>query len=83
MVTALKPLRTSVDMESTTFDELENIIVHQALQNLLILPERTWSDRELAAFHAKQFLHKAAERRARANLGAARNSLRVKPVAFG
>jgi hypothetical protein len=83
MIIAVKPLRTSVEMDTTAFDELENIIMHGALQNLLILPERTWSDRELAAYHAKQFLHKTAERRARANLGAARNSLRVKPVAFG
>ena len=83
MVIAVKPLRTSYDMDTTAFDELENIIMHGALQNLLILPERTWSDRELGAFHAKQFLYKTAERRARANLGAARNSLRVKPVAFG
>ena len=82
-VIAVKPLRTSYDMDTTAFDELENIIMHGALQNLLILPERTWSDRELGAFHAKQFLYKTAERRARANLGAARNSLRVKPVAFG
>jgi hypothetical protein len=83
MVIVLKPLRTAVEMDTTAFDELETIIMHSALQNLLILPERTWSDRELAAYHAKQFLHKATERRARANLGAARNSLRVKPVAFG
>ena len=83
MVVAVKPLRASFDMDSTTFDELEDLIMHGALQNLLILPERTWSDRELAPFHAKQYLYKAAERRARANLGAARNSLRVKPVAFG
>ncbi len=83
MVIAVKPLRSSIDMDTTTFDELEDLILHGALQNLLILPERTWSDRELAAFHAKQYLYKAAERRARANLGAARNTLRVKPVAFG
>ena len=83
MVIAVKPLRTSYDMDKTTFDELEDLIMHGALQNLLVLPERTWSDRELAAFHAKQYLFKASERRARANLGASRNTLRVKPVAFG
>ena len=83
MIVAVKPLRTSYDMDTTVFDELENLIVHGALQNLLILPERTWSDRELAAFHAKQYVYKSAERRARTNLGSARNSLRVKPVAFG
>ena len=49
----------------------------RALQQLLVLPEKSWSDRELAAYHAKQFLFKLSERRARTNLGAARASMSI------
>lgn len=77
MIVALKPLRTAVGMEQTVFDELENVIVHGALQQLLVLPEKPWSDRELAGYHAKQFLFKVTERRARADSGSARAPLFV------
>tara|TARA_A100001011_G_scaffold363919_1_gene414198 strand:+ start:342 stop:1004 length:663 start_codon:yes stop_codon:yes gene_type:complete len=83
MVVALKPLRTATDMDTSIFDELENIIMHGALQHLLVLPERTWTDRELGAYHAKQFSFKIAERRARANIGNARASMRISNQPFG
>jgi len=75
MFVALKPLRTATGMDQAIMDELENVIVHGALQELLVMPERTWSDKELAAYHAKQYAFKSAERRARTNVGAGRASL--------
>jgi hypothetical protein len=72
MVLALKPLRTATGLEQSVFDELEDVIVHGTLQHMLVLPEQTWSDNELAAYHAKQFVFKIAERRARATVGAGR-----------
>lgn len=77
MIVALKPLRTATGMDKTAFDDLENVILHGALQHLLVMPNKTWSDRELAAYHAKQYLTKTVERRARANLGAGRASVTV------
>jgi len=78
MIVALKPLRSATAMDKTVFDEIENVIMHGALQHLLVMPNKAWSDRELAAYHAKQYVSKITERRARANLGAARASLSVK-----
>ena len=75
MFVAQKPLRTATGMEGTVMDDLEDVIVHGALQGLLTMPETTWSDTELASYHAKQFTFKVAERRARANLGAGRATL--------
>tara|TARA_R110000824_G_scaffold61410_1_gene163299 strand:- start:942 stop:1598 length:657 start_codon:yes stop_codon:yes gene_type:complete len=72
MHVALKPLRTATGMDKGAMDDLEDVIMHGALQHLLVLPERTWSDRELAAYHAKQYAFKSAERRARANVGPGR-----------
>jgi len=82
MIVALKPLRTATEMDKTVLDDLENVIMHGALQHLLVLPERTWSDRELASYHAKQFAYKLSERRARANLGSSRASMRVQMQRF-
>jgi hypothetical protein len=77
MIVALKPLRTSTGMDQNVFDDLENVIMHGALQHLLVLPDKNWSDRELASYHSRQYLYKTTERRARANLGAARASMSV------
>jgi hypothetical protein len=82
MIVALKPLRDAAGMDKTVFDELEDTIMHGALQHLLVLPDKNWSDRELAAYHSKQYLYKITERRARANIGAARATMSVKMRPF-
>jgi hypothetical protein len=82
MIVALKPLRDSSGMDKSVLDDLENVIMHGALQHLLVLPDKNWSDRELATYHAKQYLSKITERRARANLGAARASMSVQMRPF-
>ena len=75
LVYALKPKRSATGMPEYLFDELEDTIFHGALQELLVLPNETWGDRELAAYHAKQYLSHVTERRARANLGNMRGSM--------
>lgn len=82
MIYALKPSRTATEMDEVIFNDLEEVIMHGALQHLLVLPNTNWSDRELAAYHAKQFLAQVTERRARANLGNARGSLSVQLPRF-
>ena len=83
MFLALKPKKTATVMDEVIFDELEEVILHGALQHLLVLPSTNWSDRELAAYHAKQFLYQCIERRARANLGNMRGMMRVRMQPFG
>lgn len=83
MFLALKPKRTATAMDEIIFDDLEDVIVHGALQHLLVLPNSNWTDRELAAYHAKQYTFQIAERRARANLGNARGTMRAKMQPFG
>ena len=82
MILALKPLRTASSMDKSVLDELENVVMHGALQHLLVLPEKNWSNTELAGYHAKQFTFQIAERRARTNLGAARASVTVEMRPF-
>ena len=82
MFYALKPARNAEGMNAVIFDELEEAILHSALQHLLVLPNVTWSDRELAAYHAKQFIREMVERRARANLGNMRGTMRATAPKF-
>jgi hypothetical protein len=83
MFVALKPRRDSSGMDEFILDELEEVIMHGALQHLLVLPNAHWSDRELAVYHAKQFAYQVAERRARANLGNVRGMMRARMQPFG
>ena len=80
---ALKPKRNATGMDEVIFEELEDVITHNALQHLLVLPNTNWSDRELAAYHAKQFIFSISERRARANLGNARGVMTARMQRFG
>lgn len=83
MFLALKPKKNATGMDEVMFDELEEVILHGALQHLLVLPGTHWSDRELAAYHAKQFVFQCSERRARANLGNVRGMMRARMQPFG
>jgi hypothetical protein len=83
MFLALKPKRSASAMDEFIMDELEEVIMHGTLQHLLVLPNQTWSDRELAAYHAKQYVYQTSERRARANLGNVRGNMRVRMQPFG
>lgn len=83
MFLALKPKKTATGMNSVVFDELEETIMHGALQHLLVLPNTNWSDRELASYHARQYTYNVAERRIRANLGNMRGMMRVRMQPFG
>jgi len=83
MFVALKPTRTATGMDSVIFDELEEAITHGALQYLLLVPDVTWSDKDLAVYHARQYTYQCAERRARANIGNARGAVRARMQPFG
>jgi len=75
MFYALKPTRTAAGMDKVLADELEEAIIHAALQQLLVMPGVAWNDRELATYHARQALFVTTERRARANLTNSRGTI--------
>lgn len=83
MFVALKPKRDATGMDEFMLDELEEVIMHGALQHLLVLPNANWSDRELATYHSRQYLFHLTERRARANLGNVRGTMYAKMQSFG
>lgn len=75
--TALKPTPISNGMDMYAADELMEVIQHRALQKLMTMPEKPWTQLELAAYHAKQYRFTASERRAKANLMNARGRYHV------
>lgn len=82
LIYALKPSRDASEMDASVMDILEEAIVSKALQDLLVLPNVTWSDRELAAYHAKQYLVRMNEYRANANIGRARGTVTARAPRF-
>jgi hypothetical protein len=82
MFVSQRPTRASTGMNEAVMDDVEDAIVHGALQQLMTMPETTWSDTELAAYHAKQYILKVNDRRARAKLGAARAAPTARYVAW-
>lgn len=82
MFVALKPKRNASSVPTQFLEELEDAIVHGALQSLYIIKDSPWFDINLASYHAKQYSYMTSERRARANLGAVRSKFRAKAQPF-
>jgi hypothetical protein len=82
MFLALCPTPDATEMDKTIMDEVEEVIEHGALQHLLVISDRSWTDRELATYHAKQYSFKLGNYRAKTNLGVGRSSLRVEIPRF-
>jgi hypothetical protein len=83
MFLALRPTQDADGMDKTVFDECELAITHGSLAKLLSLPEKSWTDKGLADYHARQFIYRCSARRAKANLGVGRASVtaRMNPLA--
>lgn len=82
LFTSLKPSRNANGMEQSIMDELEDAIYHMTLRNLMATPNVPWTNLELAAYHGRQYIFQASEKRARANLTAGRGNFRVHAQPF-
>jgi hypothetical protein len=78
MFCTLKPRSDALSMDTDIFGEIERVIFHGALQQLMAMPKVVWQDVTMASYHAKQRLFHSTERRARANLGNGRVPLQVR-----
>ncbi len=78
MLVALVPQLSATGMEQAVLDAIEPAVIHGTLEQLLVLPERPWTSTELAAYHAKQYIHSVAAYKAEVLLGPTKTSLVVK-----
>jgi len=80
---ALKPTRTSENADQYLYDSWLDAIAAGALARLLILPNKAWTNFELAEFYRKRFEKYIGDGRARVMKGGGDLSLTVDPVSFG
>jgi hypothetical protein len=74
---AIRPALTASTVESSIFEQFRRAIFHGTLHELMSLPERGWSNTDLAGFHGKQWEYFLYNARARANKGFTRSNLYV------
>lgn len=77
---ALKPLRTADEMDEQAFNELEDLIVWGALESLLTMPNKPWTNPEYAVHYGQKFREGYYEKRRRANIGHVRGPMSVRSV---
>lgn len=77
---ALKPLRTADGMDEQALNELEDLIVWGALESLLSMPNKPWTNPEYAVHYGQKFREGYYEKRRRANIGHVRGPMSVRSV---
>lgn len=79
---ALKPLRTATEMDEQAFNELEDLIVWGALESLLAMPNKPWTNPDFSVHYGQKFREGYFEKRRRANIGHVRGPMSVRSVAW-
>lgn len=72
---ALRPSSTATTVDQEIFEQFKRAVFHGALHELMTLPKRAWSNKDLAGFHGKQWEYFLYSARARANKGFGRSNL--------
>lgn len=80
MFLALKPTLTSTGMEETVFNTCEPLIIHGVLQHLHTIPDKSWTDYNVASYHAKQYTYKTSMKRAQTNIGTVRGPMSARMI---
>jgi len=75
---ALKPLRDATEMDTQAFEELGDAIVWGALESLLSMPNKSWTNPEYAVHYGAKFREEYLEKRRRANIGHVRGPMSVR-----
>ena len=52
---AVKPLLTAVTIDDVLVNKYDELLVHGALSKLFLIPRKSWTDTNLAAFHLSLF----------------------------
>lgn len=82
MFLGLKPTRSATGASKVILDDLEEVIKHEAISRLMLIPGEPWTDDNKSIYFSRQARYLATERRARANLGNNRASMHVRFKGF-
>lgn len=79
---ALKPVRSATEMDTQAFEELQDLIVWCALESLLSMPGKPWTNPEYAVYYGNKYMEGVYEKKRRANLGHVRGPMSVRSNAW-
>jgi hypothetical protein len=83
MFVSLRPTRDSISVNSDVFNEIRDLVIDYVLANLYKMKDVSWTDPNLSVVCLRQYTFKSGQLRAKANISAAKGSLRVEPAFFG
>lgn len=78
----VRPVATATVLEQWLYDEFRRVIHHGVLHELLLMPQRSWSNPKLGEFHGRQWTYLLNNAKARATLGYNRGSISVEMRPF-
>lgn len=77
---ALRPTKTSTEIDEAIYEEYGTVIANQALGRLLLMPKRPWSDAEHGVALLREFSSQCSAAQLRAARGGTRAPLRSRTV---
>lgn len=79
---ALKPLRDATEMDTQAIEELGDVIFWVAMESLLSMPNKPWTNPEYAVHYGNKFREGCLEKRRRANIGHVRGPMSARAVSW-
>jgi hypothetical protein len=74
---AIRPAYTSTTIDSAVANQYRRELFHGALHELMMLPDRVWTDDQKSLYHGKQWTYLLNAAKARANKGFGRADINV------
>ena len=76
---AIRPTHLSTGISTAVSNQYRRELFHGTLHELMLIPDRVWTDPEKSLYHGKQWTYLLNAARARANKGFGRASINVVP----
>ncbi len=77
LTATLRPTKAATTFEETVFYDNNSAIFHGVLYELMLMPDRPWTNEKMALIHGKHWAHALNSARARANKGFGRADVTV------
>ncbi len=74
---AIRPTPTAATVDSAIASQYRRVLFHGALHELMMLPDRVWTDDQKSLYHGKQWTYLLNAAKARANKGFGRADINI------
>jgi hypothetical protein len=79
---AIRPTITAAGWDSTLANQYKRVIFHGVLHELMLMPNKSWTDEKTSLYHGKQWAYLVNQARARANKSFGRANIHVQMVGW-